>query len=103
MSKSALEYFCGVPRMYNCAQAVAAGAGALDRVSGFAQAGGGRAPGGMCGALYAALSLIPEDGKKKEAEAEFLKEAGFVCCRDLKAAGVPCTRCVELASRLLTK
>ena len=69
MSKSASDFFAEVPRRYNCAQSVAAGAGREDLIPAMAAMGGGRAPEGICGALYAALQLLPEE-KQAAAMAE---------------------------------
>lgn len=102
MSKSASEFFAEVPRRYNCAQSVAAGAGREDLISDLAAMGGGRAPEGLCGALYAALQLLPEE-KKAAAMAEFQAVAGAVTCRDIKAGGFPCPDCVAAAAKLLDK
>jgi len=98
----AVELFTAVPRCYNCVQAVAAGAGREELVPELANAGGGRAPDGLCGALFAAQSMVPESGRNALREV-FSAELGACRCRELKAAGVPCVRCVEFAAELLEK
>ena len=101
MSKSASEFFAEVPRRYNCAQSVAAGAGREDLTSDFAAMGGGRAPEGLCGALYAALQLLPEE-KQEAAREAFLARAGSLYCREIKSGTVfSCAECVELAEKLV--
>jgi len=63
--------------------------------------GGGRAEGGLCGALYAAL-LMADDAKKKQLRERFLAEAGADRCREIRAAGkLTCGGCVELAAKIL--
>ena len=101
MSKSASEFFAEVPRRYNCAQSVAAGAGREDLTSDFAAMGGGRAPDGLCGALYAALQLLPEE-KQEAAREAFQAKAGSLYCREIKSGtGFSCAECVELAEKLV--
>lgn len=100
MSKSASEFFAEVPRRYNCAQSVAAGAGREDLTSDFAAMGGGRAPEGLCGALYAALQLLPEE-KQETAREAFQARAGALYCREIKSGtGFSCAECVKLAEKL---
>ena len=103
MSKTASDFFAEIPRRYNCAQSVAAGAGREDLISAMAAMGGGRAPEGMCGALYAALQLLPEE-KQAAAMAEFQNKAGSMLCREIKSGTVfSCAECVALAEQLLKK
>lgn len=103
MSKSASDFFAEVPRRYNCAQSVAAGAGREDLIPAMAAMGGGRAPEGICGALYAALQLLPEE-KQAAAMAEFQNTAGSMLCREIKSGTVfSCAECVALAEQLLKK
>jgi len=101
MQKS-VELFTAIPRCHNCAQSVAAGAGREDLLPELADKGGGRAPDGVCGALFAAQSMVPE-GQREGLREAFAAELGSFRCRELKANGVPCVRCVELASELLAK
>ena len=99
----ALEIFGRSPRTHNCAQSVAAGFGREDLVAEMKDCGGGRAPGGACGALHAALQLIAED-HREEAVAECAAAAGALNCRDIKSeARTPCSRCVEIAAGLVEK
>ena len=102
MSK-AMELFGLRPRQYNCAQAVACGCGDMDMKDDFAPYGGGRAPEGRCGALFAALALVPEANRAALA-AEFAAELGAEKCGELKGMlHVPCERCVELSADLVEK
>ena len=103
MSKDkAVEIFSQVPRTCNCAQAVAAGFDREDLLAAFAVCGGGRAPEGCCGALYAALELLPEE-KQDLARQEFARTAGSEKCAEIKALGFPCKECVALAAKLVEK
>jgi hypothetical protein len=99
----ATEIFSEVPRTHNCAQAVAAGTGHEELSAELAACGGGRAPGGMCGALYAALRVTPEsahEGIKKAFEAA----VGSTLCRQIKGVcHTPCEKCVETAADLAEK
>ena len=96
----ALTYFKAVPKQHNCAQSVAAGAGREELVPEFAACGGGRAPEGLCGALYAALRLAPESAHDRLRQA-FAAKAGAVTCREIKTgSGFPCEECVRLAAEL---
>ena len=96
----ALEIFSEVPRRYNCAQSVAAGLGRGDLLPALAVCGGGKAPGGRCGALHAAM-LIAGEGKADELRAKFAAAAGSEYCRVLKQElEVPCAKCVETAAAL---
>lgn len=96
----------------NCAMSVAyafAKAKGLSEEEAIAKAqefqgfGGGRAPEGLCGALYAAQTLNPD--KKLEIEKVF-KEGAKNCthCKEIRPnAIIPCNSCVELAGCALDK
>ena len=100
---NAVEIFSRVPRTVNCSQAVAAGFGREDLLGELAVCGGGHAPGGRCGALHAALLLVPEALRADVAE-EFRRRAGSELCREIRAAGgFPCRGCVETAAGLVEK
>ena len=100
MSNSALELFSRTPRTVNCAQAVASGCGKPELAAELSSCGGGRAPEGRCGALHAALLLVPQMRRSALREA-FVAALGSEFCRELKTVHhVPCERCVELAARL---
>lgn len=102
MSK-AVELFTAVPRQHNCAQAVAAGFDREDLTAGLASCGSGHAPEGMCGALYAALQIVPEACRAR-ARQDFIDFAGADTCFTLKMRNrVSCIRCVEKASELVQR
>lgn len=63
--------------------------------------GGGRAPEGMCGALYGAIQVAP--GRAEELKSAFIAQNGAWKCCDLKggAQRVACQQCVSVAAQLL--
>lgn len=70
-------------------------------VTELAACGGGRAPGGLCGALHAALLFVPE-AKREDVIAEFKKSAGATTCREIKSStGTPCAKCVAIGKSLV--
>jgi hypothetical protein len=101
----ALDRFRKPPQRLNCAQAVFAafgdhGEGALERYSGL---GGGRAEGGVCGALYAAKALVREPAAQARVERAFVAAAGSPSCRDIRALKqLSCHDCVATACRLVS-
>ncbi len=107
MRKAAEDYHR--ERKGNCAQSVAhawnaKNPGGAARVEGLAGCGGGKAPGGLCGALHASCELAgaAAEGTIKREFAE--KSGGHLTCREIRAArALPCTACVGLAAELLEK
>lgn len=64
--------------------------------------GGGKAAGGVCGALHAALLLLDGSGKKQTFRDSFAERAGSEKCREIRARKIiTCGQCVELAAELL--
>ncbi len=64
--------------------------------------GGGRAPGGVCGALHAALLLLDGNATKESVRVSFIERAGSEQCREIRAKKIiTCGQCVELAAELL--
>ena len=102
--KKAVELFTAVPKMHNCAQAVAAGAGDEKLAEALQCCGGGKAPLGRCGALHAALQLTDES-HHAEVIREFTAEAGSEFCREIKAGNppFPCAECVRVGAELVGK
>ena len=96
----AVELFTATPRMHNCAQAVAGGLGRDELLPELAACGGGRAPGGVCGALHAAM-LIAGSEHAGALRGRFVAELGSDQCAELKRVhNVPCAKCVETAAQL---
>lgn len=91
------------PKKYNCAQAIAKTFGRDDLIESLAPCGSGRAPEGLCGALYAAL-LILSNEKQDAMKRRFLQAAGDVRCQSIRQAGqTSCTECVRIAAEALDK
>jgi len=96
-------------RRGNCAQSVAfawntkhPGAGATEAA--FAGCGGGRAPGGLCGALHAACELGGADAAETIKRGFAGETGGKLTCKEIRAAKtLTCNACVGLASDLLEK
>lgn len=91
---------------HNCAQAVANKYkdyySDKDIVSSYAPYVGGRAPGGLCGALFAAKEAVPDHAE--EIENEFVRICGASTCRQIKAENkTPCQVCVDTADCLVEK
>lgn len=92
------------PERLNCAQAVldayqAVTSRTVAPVAEFKPFGGGRAPGGECGALHAACQCAPESAAA--IRAAFAARAGTTRCRELDA--LPCEECVALSAQLLAQ
>ncbi len=107
MKPHALAVFHRPPENLNCAQSVLA---AHQTVTGLSVApvadfkpyGGGRAPGGECGALYAACQCAPESAATLREG--FCAQAGATLCKTLKRdLRFPCEGCVGLAAELLAE
>ena len=105
MKNHALEHFRRPPEPLNCAQSVLY---AYQKVSGDTEMslpemkafGGGRAPGGLCGALHAACTVAPD--KAERLKARFAATTGSVECREMKRANqYRCELCVAEAAQLL--
>ncbi len=104
MTHRAKELFHG-KEGYNCAQAVLKAF--QDRfntteqqIESAQQQGGGRAPGGVCGALFAAQSLV-EEPQEQVLTQTFKSKVGHTLCDAIKASGVSCYDCVETAENAL--
>ncbi len=100
--EKALRSFRQPPLNLNCAQAIAHGFDRDDLVGEMANCGGGRAPDGLCGALYCAMRLA--GNAAENLAADFEKKLGSRRCADLKRAGrVPCRECVATAAQILSE
>ena len=73
-----------------------------DSIAEARKSGGGRADGGICGALHAALGLTENQQKKDKIRKTFAEIVGSEKCREIRSAKVtPCAKCVEIAAQLL--
>jgi predicted Fe-Mo cluster-binding NifX family protein len=105
MKAIARAVFHQPPERLNCAQAVLAAYQEIVRdvslpVAELKPHGGGRAPGGTCGALHAACSIAPESAQVLTSQ--FEQRAGSSLCRELKKVHkLPCEEAVGIAAELL--
>lgn len=95
----ALAIFRRPPRCLNCAQTICAAFDREDLVDDMADKARGHAPGGLCGALFAAITLHPE--RAEQIHAAFTASQGADTCSALKALAVPCPQNVARACRLI--
>lgn len=103
------RYFRG-EEGYNCAQAVArimqenvqeVQKISDEMISRMANCGGGRAPEGLCGALFGALEIVGEEGRRRLKDA-FKEKIGSGYCREIRRNKMaPCRDCVAAAVDLL--
>ncbi len=93
----------------NCAQAVLKFCESHEAVnpeiiSEFKAHGGGRAPEGVCGALYAVNFIFNDMKETSELEKEFTSLAGSTACREIRRnRKLSCAACVDLAGDFAIK
>jgi hypothetical protein len=100
-------YFHTTSENLNCAQAVLKGfqqefAITDNEIEEYRAWGGGRAEGGVCGALFAAECLLHQAGKQSVVE-EFRKKAGGILCSEIKEKQFTCAEYVRMADELVEK
>jgi len=103
----ATNYFRTEPQKLNCAQSIIKAFQSQlnipdNIVDEFRKYGGGRAPEGICGALYAANYLLNRQGKNSIQET-FREKAGAVMCRELKKTKELCEWRVNITDELLER
>ena len=97
----AVEIFNQVPKTHNCAQAVAAGCGWETLVAELATCGRGNAPQGRCGALHAAMCMLPPEDQE-EVRRRFVESAGAEQCQEIRnLRRFTCADCVRRAAELV--
>ncbi|MEI6437183.1 MAG: C-GCAxxG-C-C family (seleno)protein [Candidatus Omnitrophota bacterium] len=111
--EKAKAHYIGKPgyQKLNCAQAVVRAfedqfALSQDVVEKCATCGGGRAPDGECGALYAARVLLEKDHPEqvRACENSLLSVAGSTKCKEIRAAKkLSCVGCVETVAIAVEK
>ncbi|MDR1738042.1 MAG: C-GCAxxG-C-C family protein [Candidatus Symbiothrix sp.] len=100
------RFFHAKPENLNCAQAILNVFSEelnipQQRIDEFQSFGGGHAPNGLCGALFAAETLLAEHGKPSVKE-KFRTLAGGITCHEIKEiAKTPCLQCLRFAEKLL--
>ena len=106
IAEKAEQLFHGAQH-FNCAQAVASAFETQFGVSealikDYASKGGGRAEGGMCGALYAARQLLGDGIRADALQEQFETLAGDTTCRQVRQAKkLTCRGCVRTAAALV--
>lgn len=104
--QKSISYFRTPPCNYTCAQAILKGfqqefAIKDDIVDEFAGYRGGKAPEGVCGAIYAANYLLQANGLQP-INKDFAAIAGSDKCFEIKTIHrFPCPDCINLADRLV--
>jgi len=97
-------------RRMNCAESVAYGFQEECVIPGemleeLRNCGGGKAPGGLCGAYYTAAVLLEKLRAPDKAEGlreAFVKEAGSVQCKEIRQKRrLNCRDCVEISAKYL--
>ena len=103
----AVNAFRKPPHRLNCAQAVAHAwvsdpASAQAVLAEHADHGGGKAPAGECGALFAACRVATRQGRNDTTVRQrFAAVHGHTACRELRARRVACEECVRVAADLV--
>ncbi len=101
-----VEYFHKKPDNLNCAQSILKGFQqefeiSDETIESFRPFGGGRAEGGLCGAIYAANYLMRKKGLESLNEA-FVKKAVYEKCRDIKQNKTcSCEECIRITDELI--
>ncbi len=94
---------------YNCTQAVLATfqaeSGMTDEeIQSYSKTGGGRAEGGVCGALHAAKALLGDSPDLAALQGRFTQRGGSQKCREIRKNGsLPCKSCVGLAAEFIAQ
>lgn len=104
---NSVTYFHTTTENFNCAQAVLKGFQEEfcitdAEIEEFRAWGGGRAEGGMCGALYAAERLLRQFGKESVVQ-QFCIHSGGTLCSDIKEKKFTCAEYVRIADELVKK
>ena len=100
------KFFRAEPEKLNCAQCILKAFQTQlnipdSIIAEFRKYGGGRAPEGICGALYAADYLLEQHGKNSIQE-EFRQKANAITCLELKKKRkVSCETYVNIVDELL--
>jgi hypothetical protein len=105
MKELALKVFRQPPDRLNCSQSVLYAwrevfGDTTITVADLKPLGAGRAPEGLCGAVYAACQLAPN--RAEELRAAFAARLGSLYCKEIRATKKhPCADCVAEAAELL--
>lgn len=110
-ASKAAGYFHQTPHNWNCAQSIHKAAQGRTGLSdeqielSYRPKGGGRAEGGLCGAIYAVRSIIGEGSQAAEdATEEFRQTTSGLTCAELKGrCGRSCQELVAVAEQILQR
>jgi hypothetical protein len=102
-----LLYYHVAPFNYNCAQSILKGFQdefliQQSEIEAYKANGGGKAEGGICGAVFAANRLLAQAGKPSISD-EFKNVAGSIYCKDIRGVKLSCKDLVRIADDLLTE
>jgi hypothetical protein len=106
MRTTSEHFYHAQPENLNCAQSILKGFQqelnvSQEKIDSFRALGGGRAPEGLCGALFSADALLAEQGKPSIRK-EFAEKVGEITCRGIKTGTkTSCSRCVQIADELV--
>jgi len=101
LPEQAVAFYTQKPKLYNCAQSVAKTFERDDLVESLQSCGGGRAPKGLCGALYAAMTLAGEKQSEMVKE-QFIQVTGHLECKSIRKDGrATCADCIRRAAEIL--
>ncbi|MCQ2219503.1 MAG: C-GCAxxG-C-C family protein [Paludibacteraceae bacterium] len=101
-------YFHRPPESLNCAQSIMKGfqeefGVSNEEIEAFRAWGGGRAEGGVCGALFAADTLLKRRNLGSIAKG-FEKKVGYITCKEIKGnQACSCPDCVRIADELMVE
>lgn len=103
-TKQASRYFHG-KEGYNCAQSVLKTFQQERNISDMtiyqaSALGGGRAEGGVCGAIYSALMVSGDEKMAEKLLADFHQKTGSIYCTDIRESRDGCRELVKLAVSL---
>ena len=101
--EQAVAFYTQKPKQYNCAQAVAKAFERDDLVESLKSCGSGKAPDGLCGALYAVMVLASEE-RSETIKEQFFKGIGHLECRAIRKEGqATCLDCIRRAAKSLER
>ena len=103
-NKRAFLYYRHPDYKFNCAQAIAfTQTEDMELVQEFKNCGSGKAEGGVCGALFAALLIATKKGlDAKTIENKFIADIGSVSCKEICTKKLAtCEKCIDVAEILL--
>ncbi|OGS19810.1 MAG: hypothetical protein A2252_02775 [Elusimicrobia bacterium RIFOXYA2_FULL_39_19] len=106
MKAKAMKYFRGL-EMYNCAQTIVKACCEKctnEDLAKYKNAGSGKAPGGLCGSVYAGGVLLADEAKAQLLEKAVQEQSGSAKCKEiLKLRKMSCRDVVGLVAEFVEK